>query len=123
MLPSFILAVAATVDFVAASPALLRRADYQAPPGGDIDILNYALTLEYLEWKFYQEGLANYTQDDFQKAGFDATFYSNLKEIYVDEQVGTPHSLALALVRCLATLPLPWQSIPTFPLHLFFAAF
>ena len=31
------------------------------------------------------QGLANYTQSDFAKAGFDATFYSNLKEISSDE--------------------------------------
>lgn len=44
------------------------------------------MTLEYLERKFYQEGLANYTQADFVKAGFADPFYSNLKQIYVDEQ-------------------------------------
>ncbi|CZR51510.1 related to stress response protein rds1p [Phialocephala subalpina] len=60
--------------------------DYNAPPGGDVTILNYALTLEYLERKFYMEGLANYTQADFVAAGFADPFYDNLKEIYYDEQ-------------------------------------
>ena len=64
--------------------------DYNVPPGGDATILNYALTLEYLERKFYMEGLANYTQADFVAAGFADPFYSNLKEIYYDEMVSSP---------------------------------
>jgi hypothetical protein len=51
----------------------------------DADILNYALTLEHLEDKFYREGLANFTQADFAAAGFDATFYGNLKTVSSDE--------------------------------------
>jgi hypothetical protein len=39
--------------------------DFNPPPGGDATILNYTLTLEYLEHKFYQEGLANYSQAAF----------------------------------------------------------
>jgi hypothetical protein len=50
-----------------------------------VEILNYALTLEHLEDKFYREGLANYTQADFISAGFPDPFYKNLKEVSVDE--------------------------------------
>ncbi len=50
-----------------------------------VGILNYALTLEHLEDKFYREGLANYTQADFVAAGFADPFYDNLKEISYDE--------------------------------------
>ncbi|MCJ1471484.1 hypothetical protein MMC13_000123 [Lambiella insularis] len=63
-----------------------KRIAYPAPPGGDGTILNYALTLEYLERKFYMEGLANYTHADFVAAGFADPFYANLQEIYHDEQ-------------------------------------
>jgi hypothetical protein len=51
----------------------------------DGDVLNYALTLEHLEDKFYREGLAKFSQQQFADAGFDATFYKNLKEISKDE--------------------------------------
>ena len=57
-----------------------------APAVTDADILNYALTLEHLEDKFYREGLANFTADQFASAGFPAPFYDNLKEISSDEQ-------------------------------------
>ena len=56
-----------------------------APAVTDADILNYALTLEHLEDKFYREGLANFTADQFASAGFPAPFYDNLKEISSDE--------------------------------------
>ncbi|OCK75682.1 hypothetical protein K432DRAFT_429248 [Lepidopterella palustris CBS 459.81] len=51
----------------------------------DGDILNYALTLEHLEDKFYREGLANFTQADFAAAGFNESFYKNLLEVSYDE--------------------------------------
>ncbi|KAJ5872334.1 uncharacterized protein N7529_004687 [Penicillium soppii] len=51
----------------------------------DADVLNYALTLEHLEAAFYQEGLKNYTQADFVKAGFKDPFYANLQEVASDE--------------------------------------
>ena len=43
------------------------------------------MTLEHLEDTFYRQGLANFTQAQFAAAGFDATFYSNLKEVSSDE--------------------------------------
>ncbi|CAI7583547.1 unnamed protein product [Penicillium glandicola] len=52
----------------------------------DADILNYALTLEHLEASFYEEGLKNYTQEDFVKAGMKDPFYANLKEVASDEK-------------------------------------
>ncbi|KAJ5185895.1 hypothetical protein N7491_006234 [Penicillium cf. griseofulvum] len=51
----------------------------------DADVLNYALTLEHLEASFYAEGLKNYTQEDFIKAGMKDPFYANLKEVASDE--------------------------------------
>ncbi|MCJ1244599.1 hypothetical protein MMC30_001797 [Trapelia coarctata] len=70
----------------AASPIEKRSHIIYPPTVDDGIILNYALTLEYLERKFYQEGIANYSQAEFVHAGFADPFYENLKEIYVDEQ-------------------------------------
>lgn len=50
-----------------------------------VDVLNYALTLEHLEDKFYREGLANFTAAQFASAGYDSTFYSNLQRVSADE--------------------------------------
>ncbi len=47
------LALAAT-----AGPAMLGLTQTMAQAGSDIDILNYALTLEHLEYAFYRDGLA-----------------------------------------------------------------
>ncbi|KAK2599510.1 hypothetical protein N8I77_011261 [Diaporthe amygdali] len=80
------LMVLATLSSPSVSVPVEPRANFDAPAGGDVTILNYALTLEYLERKFYQQGLANYTESDFKKAGFSKDFYKNLKEIYFDEQ-------------------------------------
>lgn len=64
--------------------ALPKRTTYSGQVT-DGDVLNYALTLEHLEDKFYREGLMNFTQKQFADAGFNATFYQNLKEISYDE--------------------------------------
>jgi hypothetical protein len=56
-----------------------------ASPITDAVILNYALTLEHLEDKFYREGLANFTVADFEAAGFDATVYDNIVKVSSDE--------------------------------------
>ena len=49
-------------------------------------ILNYALTLEYLERAFYREGTSKYDDATFVSAGFPQPFHDNLLEIYSDEQ-------------------------------------
>lgn len=93
---SFLVAAfAAGASLVAAAP-IEERQTYTVP-GGDVTILNYALTLEYLERKFYMEGLAQFSHDDFVDAGFPDPFYDNLKEVYYDEMVALPSLLSVRL--------------------------
>ena len=70
----------AAAGLASAAPSISKR---QAIT--DTVILQYALTLEHLEDKFYREGLANYSQAAFVAAGFADPFYANLKEISSDE--------------------------------------
>ena len=77
---SFALVAAAIASSVFAAPVEKRQYS-----GTDADILNYALTLEHLEDKFYREGLANFTAKDFEKAGHHKRFYENMQEIAYDE--------------------------------------
>jgi hypothetical protein len=69
--------------FVAAAAAAAPQPRQDAINDGVI--LNYALTLEHLENKFYHEALEKFTEKDFIKAGVNPEFYCNLKEIALDE--------------------------------------
>ena len=80
----------------------LKKIRQASPQITDADILNYALTLEHLEDKFYRDGLDNYTQGAFASAGFDATFYGNLKTISSDETTHVSF-LTAALIKAGAT--------------------
>lgn len=45
------------------------------------------MTLEHLEAEFYRQGVANFTEADFKKAGFTGKhFYKNLMEVASDEK-------------------------------------
>lgn len=78
-------AASLAVGLSIASPIEIQKR-VSTPKVDDGIILNYALTLEYLERAFYREGLANFTKKDFVAAGFEDPFYANLQEIYFDEQ-------------------------------------
>jgi len=52
----------------------------------DLDVFNYALTLEHLENAFYRDGLKEFDADAFSAAGFDAAVRENLLLISKHEQ-------------------------------------
>ena len=72
----------------ALTPAAAMAADKGRPPAsfgkGDIGILNYALTLEYLESSFYNEATANQAATSFIKDGQTQVF---LKTVTADENM------------------------------------
>ena len=51
----------------------------------DGTVLNYLLTFKYLERAFYRDGLAIFSRQDFNIAGYPDPFYDNLLEIYFQE--------------------------------------
>jgi hypothetical protein len=40
-----------------------------------VDVLNYALTLEHLEYAFYRDGLKEFSAEDFNSAGYAPNVY------------------------------------------------
>ena len=52
----------------------------------DVDVLNYALTLEHLEYAFYRDGLEEFGEDGFAEAGRPASVFTNLEMIRDHEQ-------------------------------------
>ena len=71
--------------------ALAQRDQANGNGGGDyvsdIDVLNYALTLEHLEYAFYRDGLARFSAREFAAAGFGNRAYGRLKVIREHERV------------------------------------
>ena len=61
----------------AATPEM-QGSDLAADFENDLDVLNYALTLEHLENAFYRDGLASFTAEQFTTAGFDPAVVTNL---------------------------------------------
>lgn len=78
----FTTSVATSLLLITAIAHPLKRQTYVT----DLDILQYALTLEHLENVFYKGGIASMTEADFTKAGFSSAYYNNLKYIAHDEE-------------------------------------
>lgn len=74
-----------TIAGLAAVAAATPLETRQATAINDAQILNYALTLEYLESTFYNQSLEKFSKADFDAAGLPSYFYGDLKEIAADE--------------------------------------
>ncbi|KAI0366556.1 hypothetical protein BV20DRAFT_643572 [Pilatotrama ljubarskyi] len=69
---------ATLLAFVAASAVLSAPAP---PPPTDTEILNLALTLEHLENAFYTQGLARFSEQDFENDGLPAWVHGRFVQI------------------------------------------
>ncbi|KAI8996677.1 ferritin-like domain-containing protein [Trametes punicea] len=65
------------LSFVAASTVLSAP----TPSQMDVDVLNFALTLEHLENAFYTRGLAKYSEKDFENNGLPAWVRGRFEQI------------------------------------------
>lgn len=74
-----------TLAAVSVSGAALKVRQTASPAYTDVDILQYALTLEHLESTFYSTGLAKFSANDFAKAGFEERHRTRFEEIAKDE--------------------------------------
>lgn len=107
---SSIVAALAVGMSVASPVSVETRAVVKTPKVNDGIILNYALTLEFLERKFYAGALAKFSQKDFIDAGFPDPFYRNLKQIYFDEKTHVSFLVeALAEAKIVATKELVYK--------------
>lgn len=75
MIFTYLLVSALAIGNTFTSPPPTR---VSAPIVDDGIILNFALTLEFLQRAFYEGALAQFTQADFVAAGFEGPFYTNL---------------------------------------------
>jgi hypothetical protein len=73
-------ALAASIGMVSTAPVYKRQVLID-----DGVILNYALTLEFLEAQFYKDALANFTEEDFNNEGLYGV-RENIVTIGADEQ-------------------------------------
>ena len=111
--------------FLAGSAALLAggalaaalpgvaQAHVTGNPPTDVDVLNYALTLEHLEYAFYRDGLRKFDEQDFRSSNLfrgsgnllRPTVYENFRRIreHEDTHVDTLKSV----IRSLGGTPVP----------------
>ena len=118
-------ALSSRKKFLAGSAALLAggalaavlpraaQAHTTGNPPTDVDVLNYALTLEHLEYAFYRDGLRKFDEQDFRSSNLFSgsgnlwrpTVYANFRRIreHEDTHVDTLKSV----IRSLGGRPVP----------------
>ncbi len=82
-----ILAAGGATALTLAGPAALGFRSAAAQEfDGPIDVLNYALTLEHLEATFYRTNNEEFSEADFEDAGFSANVYGRFQSIETHER-------------------------------------
>ena len=111
-------------SFLTGSAAALAGGALMAVPGmakahttpdspSDVDILNYALTLEHLEYAFYRDGLKRFDEKDFRSSNIfrgsgnrlRKTVYENFERILEHED--THVDTLVSVIKSLGGTPVP----------------
>ena len=97
---------------VAALPKAARAHETPEPPT-DIDVLNYALTLEHLEYAFYLGGLRKFGRREFENAGIFDGLGRHLRDrayknfVRIRENEGTHVETFRSVILDLGGIPVP----------------
>ena len=91
----------------------MARAHVTGNPPTDVDVLNYALTLEHLEYAFYRDGLRRFDEKDFRSSNLfkgsgnflRPTVYENFERIRKHED--THVDTLISVIRSLGGTPVP----------------
>ena len=91
----------------------MAKAHTTPEPPTDVDVLNYALTLEHLEYAFYRDGLRKFDEQDFRSSNLFSgsgnllrpTVYENFKRIRNHEY--THVETLRSVIRDLGGKPVP----------------
>lgn len=111
----FLAGSAALLGGGALAAALPRMAEAHgtSEPPTDIDVLNYALTLEHLEYAFYRDGLRKFGEGEFENAavfdGLGGYLRRNARENFVRirEHEDTHVETLKSVIRSLGGKPVP----------------
>ena len=96
----------------AALPSMAQAHETGKP--GDVDMLNYALTLEHLEYAFYRDGLEKFDEQDFRSSNLfrgsgnllRPVAYENFKRIREHEEIHVK-TLEFVISEVLGGKPVP----------------
>ncbi|KAG0085648.1 hypothetical protein BGZ92_008825 [Podila epicladia] len=98
---SIIAFASAVVATAFAAPIKITKRD----TASDINILNFALSLEHLESEFYKQGLAKYKRADFKHYGYDDKIWERIEHISRHE--ATHVTFLTSAIESLQGTPLP----------------
>ncbi|CAA9444062.1 MAG: hypothetical protein AVDCRST_MAG02-46 [uncultured Rubrobacteraceae bacterium] len=98
---------------LAAALPRMAQAHETGDPPSDVDVLNYALTLEHLEYAFYRDGLRRFDEQDFRSSNIfrgsgnrlRKTVYENFERIREHED--THVDTLISVIESLGGEPVP----------------